>query len=408
MRRLALGILVAAMVAARPAWLAGHAVELGTGRTFELRLRGGCAAGGAAPAPPSADVGIGRTGRDARAWLRLTDDGGVRMTSLVPGNGGLCPQSAAYVFCHVRGHYVKGGPRAGGAAAEDGGSKMQLFFDSKNGSDAGGDAPVQLLLSDAGNMLESSLEVEALARAVKKMRVGERARVVASSTYAFGAIGCNATTHAGWVGGQVVPANATVVLLVELLRFGEENVLRDAMGSVLVTYLRSWPPVSPSLSQRPAAASDGGGASAGAGCFFDAYAARAISVPWRKLRRGVGWRTAFSGGDVEKVEVLLRFLAVDATGRLVDWSGREGGCVSETLHGGHGAAAGACARGQGRVGAGTGGVGAKGGGEVTDGSALGIEAFTLIRAVDLPEEETRGGGGEARGGGGGRGLGFFP
>ena len=300
-------VLLAALVAARPA----TGVEAATpARQLapSLRLRGGGWLGGA-PAPQGGS-------KCAAKAVDLSGDGGVLMTSLVPGTGGMCPQSDAHVFCHVRGHYVVGSPQA--APVND--SKMQLFFDSRGSGDAGSDAPVQLMLSDAGNMLESSLQVEALARAVKKMRVREHARVVASSAYAFGATGCNAP-HAGWVGGQVVPANATVVFDVELLRFGEENVLQDAFGSVLVTYLREWPPASPIPSQGPVP---------GAGCFFDAYAARAPWAPWRKLRRGVGWRTAFSGGDVEKVQVLLKFVAVDASGRLIDWSGRGGdGCAAK-------------------------------------------------------------------------------
>ena len=301
-----------ALVAARPA-TGVEAATPGPHRALPLRLRGGGWPGGGAAAPAP------QGGSRCPAQVDLSGDGGVLMSSLVPGTGGMCPQSDAHVFCHVRGYYVLGSPRAAAdAPVED--SKMQLFFDSRGSGDAGSDAPVQLLLSDAGNMLESSLQVEALARAAKKMRVRERARVVASSAYAFGATGCNAT-HAGWVGGRGVPANATVVLDVELLRFGEENVLQDAFGSVLVTYLRAWPPASPIPSQGPAP---------GAGCFFDAYAARAPWAPWRKLRRGVGWRTAFSGGDVERVQVLLKFIAVDATGRLIDWSGRGGdGCVGE-------------------------------------------------------------------------------
>jgi len=56
-------------------------------------------------------------------------------------------------------------------------------------------------------------------------------QVTSSHVYAFG---CNGTDASGpgWVVQGGVPSNVSVVLDVELLRFGEENVLKDSFGDV--------------------------------------------------------------------------------------------------------------------------------------------------------------------------------
>ena len=176
---------------------------------------------------------------------------------------------------------------------------MCLFFDSKAGGKRGGSLPVRIMLSDAGRMLDATLSIEALGMAVKKMRVGEHAQVLATSKYAFGAEGSSNGSSAGWVPAARVPANATVALDIELLRFGEQDVVRDGLGSLLVTYLREWPSLTDatglSLAFADGVAHSGDGEKRRGG--------------WRRVRRGSGWRTAFSGGHVRRVEVVLRFVA---------------------------------------------------------------------------------------------------
>jgi len=228
----------------------------------------------------------------------------------------VCPQSAVFVFCHVQGQYIpprcNEADRGGAPTSSDG---MCPFFSSRAIARGGGCAvPVSMMLTDAGRMTDATLNIEALGIAVKKMRAGERVKVVASSAYAFGAEGGNASSDVGWLIARV-PANVSVVLEIELLRFGEQDVLRDGLGSLLVSYLRDWPSLACPTGFSLSIAGDVVG---GAGCAKK-------PAPWRRVRRGSGWRTAFSGGQVRKVEVVVKFVARDAQGRILDWS-RRGPC----------------------------------------------------------------------------------
>ena len=280
----------------------------------------------------------------------VSGDGGVMLQRLADGTGCPCPPSAVFIFCHVRACFLPPAgmappapppplarssvalswlqaalarclpilaPRVANSSPSDSDDVegARLFFDSRTAcATQTGGVPVNVLLSDAGSVLHSSLPLPALGMAVKKMRVGERARVRASSSYAFGN---NATRPevfqadwgcAGWL-DRDVPCNASVVLDVELLRFGEENVIRDAHGSILVTYLREWPQITDRVRTRSCSP---------------------MRRSWSAVRRGEGWRTAFSGGHVDRVEVILKFVAYNVTclggdGLLVDFSGRTAG-----------------------------------------------------------------------------------
>ena len=327
--------------------------------------RGGCAgvlrgvqcAGGMAtchslqlPVPSIALRGGGDADLECTAE-DVSGDGGVMLQRVADGTGCPCPPSAVFIFCHVRAWFLPPAgmappvppppplarssvaqswlqaalarclpilaPRVAISSPSDGDDVegARLFFDSRTAcATQTGGVPVNMLLSDAGSVLHSSLPLPALGMAIKKMRVGERARVRASSSYAFGN---NATRPevfqadwgcAGWL-ARDVPCNASVVLDVELLRFGEENVIRDAHGSILVTYLREWPQITDRVRTRSCSP---------------------MRRSWSAVRRGEGWRTAFSGGHVDRVEVILKFVAYNVTclggdGLLVDFSGRTAG-----------------------------------------------------------------------------------
>lgn len=221
----------------------------------------------------------------------ISGDGGVLMRQIVAGSGNLCLQSAVFIFCHVRASYI---------AVDAASRKMLPFFDSRaastEGSAKGRGVPVHLMLSDGGSVLETSLEIKALGMAVKKMRVGERVQVRSSSAYAFSSTGRNAS-GAGWI-ADGVPPNVSIALDIELLRFGHENVMRDAFGSILVTYLRHWPLLpaytEPGISQStpqpatPTSSTTGPSNGAEGGQW---------GGTWSRQRRGSGWRTAFSGGE---------------------------------------------------------------------------------------------------------------
>ena len=73
------------------------------------------------------------------------------------GTGGPCPQSAAFVFCHVLGHYMRAGtpiPSKPSPSNKRNGD-MVPFFDSRAGSTRGAGTPVHMLLSDSGRVIES-------------------------------------------------------------------------------------------------------------------------------------------------------------------------------------------------------------------------------------------------------------
>jgi hypothetical protein len=72
------------------------------------------------------------------------------LTHALAGTGRMCVQSAAFVFCHVRGHYIA--PASLSTAPP--GDKI-LFFDSRAAAAGGGGVPVQILLSDAGKVLKT-------------------------------------------------------------------------------------------------------------------------------------------------------------------------------------------------------------------------------------------------------------
>lgn len=79
------------------------------------------------------------------------------LTPAPSGNGGPCPQSAAFVFCHVVGHYMRPetpNPSKPSSSYKRNGD-MVPFFDSRAGSTRGAGMPVHMLLSDSGRVIES-------------------------------------------------------------------------------------------------------------------------------------------------------------------------------------------------------------------------------------------------------------
>jgi hypothetical protein len=83
------------------------------------------------------------------------------------GAGGQCPQSAVFIFCHVRAHYLVSptasppasmpcpAPAVSAAAETQDGSGARIFFDSRAAGAQGAGLPVRMMLSDAGRVLDT-------------------------------------------------------------------------------------------------------------------------------------------------------------------------------------------------------------------------------------------------------------
>eukprot|EP00961_Rhodomonas_salina_P022841 306520-Rhodomonas_salina.2 len=197
-------------------------VLLGRVEHHVLRLRGGQAEANSSSAQSAAMGSAPNHTVPTHQRIALNEDKLVQLQHIRKGEGDRCPVFSADAFCAARcpPHDVHAYLHYRGF--------LPFSASPFNNSRLNNSSPLHVVLGYTGDVAFSSLGVDFVGLALRHMAVGDIVRIAAAPQHAFGA--------SGSADGRV-PANSTVIYELELLRFGQEEVLDDGEGTVLLSYL---------------------------------------------------------------------------------------------------------------------------------------------------------------------------